>query len=158
MKVAFRNYFTFFIILCIGIGLSCKHHTFYYKTTVLKNETWNMDSTLVYKFTITDSLQFYSFFIDVRNSTDYPYQYLHLFFTTQFPDTTAFTDTLHCILSDVYGRWTGKGSGRIKENRFVFKPKVRFQQKGDYIFSVKQAMREIDLKGITDFGITLQYE
>jgi gliding motility-associated lipoprotein GldH len=117
-----------------------------------------MDSTLVYNFTITDSLQFYNFFIDVRNTTDYPYQNLYLFFTTSFPDGTTFTDTLNCMLCDAYGRWTGKGSGRIKENRFIFKPKVRFQQKGDYLFSVQQAMREIDLIGITDLGITLQYE
>jgi gliding motility-associated lipoprotein GldH len=117
-----------------------------------------MDSTLVYEFTIIDSLQFYNFYIDVRNTTDYPYQNLYLFFTTQFPDSTRFTDTLNCILNDAYGRWTGKGYGRIKENRFVFKPKVRFQQKGSYIFAVQQAMRETDLKGITDFGITMQYE
>jgi gliding motility-associated lipoprotein GldH len=117
-----------------------------------------MDSALVYSFTITDSLQFYKFFIDVRNTTDYPYQNLSLFFTTKFPDGTAFTDTLNCTLSDAYGRWTGKGSGKIKENRFIFKQKVRFQQKGDYLLSVQQAMRDINLKGVTDFGITLQYE
>jgi hypothetical protein len=40
----------------------------------------------------------------------------------------------------------------------VLKPKVRFQQKGEYIFSAQQAMREENLKGIADFGITLQYE
>jgi gliding motility-associated lipoprotein GldH len=117
-----------------------------------------MDSTLVYQFTITDSLQYYKFYIDVRNTTAYPYQNLYLFFTTQFPDSTIFTDTLNCILSDAYGRWTGKGSGRIKENRFVLKPKVRFQQKGNYIFTAQQAMRDNDLNGIIDFGITLQYE
>jgi gliding motility-associated lipoprotein GldH len=117
-----------------------------------------MDSTFVYQFTIHDSLQFYNFYIDVRNTTDYPYQNLYLFFTTQFPDSTVYVDTLNCILCDAYGRWTGKGSGQIRENRFVLKSKVRFPQKGDYTFSAQQAMREIDLKGITDFGITLQYE
>jgi len=117
-----------------------------------------MDSAFVYQFTITDSLQYYKFYIDVRNTTVYPYQNLYLFFTTQFPDSTVYTDTLNCLLSDAYGRWTGKGSGRIKDNRFLFKPKVRFQQKGNYIFTVQQAMREDNLKGITDFGITLLYE
>jgi len=153
-----RNCFFCFFLLFVGIFLSCNHKTFYHKTLRIQNEAWNMDSTLVYEFSIIDSLQFYNFYIDVRNTTDYPYQNLYLFFTTQFPDSTIFTDTLNCILCDVYGRWTGKGSGKIKENRFVLKSKVRFQQKGDYVFSVQQAMRETDLKGITDFGITLQYE
>jgi gliding motility-associated lipoprotein GldH len=158
MIAALKNHFFLSLLLFAGLAVSCKHHTFYHKTTTLHKEMWNMDSALVYEFTIVDSLQFYSFYIDVRNTTDYPRQNLYLFFTTYLPDGAMFTDTLNCILSDAYGRWTGKGSGRIKENRFLFKPKVRFQQKGDYVFSVKQAMREENLKGITDFGITLQYE
>jgi gliding motility-associated lipoprotein GldH len=117
-----------------------------------------MDSTLVYKFTISDSLQFYNFYINIRNTTDYPYQNLYLFFTSQFPDGTTFTDTLNCFLNDIYGNWTGSGSGRVKENRFTFKQKVRFPQKGDYLISVQQGMRHVDLQGIIDFGITLQYE
>jgi len=125
---------------------------------VLPNESWNMNNTLVYKFEISDSLQYYNFFIDVRNTTNYPYQNLYLFFTTQFPNGELFTDTLNGTISDAYGRWSGRGTGRIRENRFVLKSKVRFQQKGVYVFSAQQAMRDSVLKGISDFGITLQYE
>jgi len=117
-----------------------------------------MDNTLVYEFTITDSLQYYNFYIDVRNTADYPYQNLCLFFTTQFPDSTVFTDTLTYPICDAHGRWFGKGSGRIRENRIALWKKVRFQQKGDYIFSAQQAMRDTVLRGIANFGITLQYE
>jgi len=124
----------------------------------LPNEIWNMDTTFVYKFTIADAAQYYNFYIDVRNTTDYPYQNLYLFFTTQFPDSTIFTDTLNCILSDAHGHWKGKGSGKIRENRFVLKSKVRFPQTGTYIFTAQQAMRDEDLKGIANFGITLQNE
>jgi gliding motility-associated lipoprotein GldH len=158
MMNTLKNHVFLFWILFAGVAVSCNHNTFYHKTIILPNETWNVDSTLVYEFTITDSLQFYNFYLDVRNTTSYPKQNFWIFFTTQFPDGSKFTDTLNCILSDAYGRWNGKGSGRVKDNRFLFKPKVRFQQKGDYIFSVQQAMRTVDLKGITDFGITLQYE
>jgi gliding motility-associated lipoprotein GldH len=125
---------------------------------MLPNEIWNIDNILVYELNISDSLQYYNFFIDVRNTTHYADQNLWIFFTTQFPDSTVFTDTLNCIISDAFGRWTGKGSGRIKDNRFLFKSKVRFPQTGTYIFSAQHAMRTDDLKGITDFGLTLQYE
>ena len=158
MNNKFRNFCFFSLLLLVCALFSCNHNTFYHKTDVFPNETWNANTTLNYEFSILDSLQFYNIYVDVRNNTDYPYQNLYLFFTTQFPDNSRFTDTLNCILCDAYGRWTGKGSGRIKENRFTLKSKVRFQQKGDYIFSVQQAMREDDLKGITDFGITLQNE
>jgi len=137
---------------------SCNQNIFYHKTDTFPTDIWNADTTLIYPFTIIDSLQYYNIYVDVRNTINYPCQNLYLFFTTQFPDNSKFTDTLKCVLCDVYGGWAGKGSGRIKENRFTLKSKVRFQQKGNYIFSVQHAMRDIDLKGITDFGITLQYE
>jgi gliding motility-associated lipoprotein GldH len=143
--------------LCFLLS-ACNQNTFYYKTDTLPNETWNIENILTYEFEISDSLQYYNFYIDVRNTTDYADQNLWLFFTTHFPDSTVFTDTLNCIISDAYGRWTGKGSGRIKDNRFLFKPKVRFPQTGTHIVSAQQAMRVDDLKGIADFGITLQYE
>ena len=158
MNPKFRNSCFFSFLLLAYTLFSCNQNSFYHKTDVFPNETWNAATTLAYEFTILDSLQFYNIYVDVRNSTDYPYQNLYLFFTSQFPDGSRFTDTLNCILCDAYGRWTGKGSGRIKENRFTLKSKVRFQQKGDYVFSAQQAMRDDDLKGITDFGITLQYE
>ena len=137
---------------------ACNQNVFYQKSDALPNEEWDMNNKLVYEFTISDSLQYYSFCIDVRNTTDYPYQNLHLFFTTQLPDGEIFTDTLNGMVSDAYGRWTGKGSGKIRENRFVLKPKVRFNQKGSYIFLAQHAMRDTVLKGIANFGITLQYE
>jgi len=117
-----------------------------------------MDTTLVYKVTILDSLQYYNFYINIKNTTEYPYQNLYLFFTTQFPDSTAFTDTLNCILCDAHGHWTGKKNGKIMKNKFIFKSKVRFPQTGTYTFSAQQAMRKYNLIGITNFGITLRYE
>ena len=149
---------TLYLIPLLCLFLSCDHKTFYQKTDTLPNEIWNLDTVFVYEFDILDAAQYYNFYIDVRNTVDYPYQNLYLFFTTQFPDNSVFTDTLNCILSDAYGHWTGKGFGRIKENRFLLKSNVRFPQTGTYIFVAQQAMRENDLKGIASFGITLQYE
>jgi len=153
-----KNKFIFAFIIGIILLVSCKRNTFYQKNYNIANETWNIDSILNYQFTIADSLQYYKFYIDVRNTTSYPYQNLYLFFTTQFPDSTVFTDTLNCILSDAFGRWTGRGSGKIKDNRFVLKSKVRFPQTGTYFFTAQHAMREDNVKGITNFGITLLYE
>jgi gliding motility-associated lipoprotein GldH len=153
-----KNNLFFLLILPVVVAISCNRSPFYQKNDTLLNETWHIDSTLVYEFTIVDSLQYYNFYIDIRNTNAYPYQNLYLFFTTQFPDSTVFTDTLNAYLSDAYGRWTGKGSGKIKENRFLLKSKVRFPQKGAYIFTAQQAMRDTVLKGVTNFGITLQYE
>ena len=84
-------------------------------------------------------------------------KYFYIFFTTEFPNGYVATDTLGCILSDPFGKWKGKGNGRIKDNRFLFKPKVCFHQKGIYRFTVQQAMRDDNLKGIANFGITVEF-
>jgi len=157
-----RYCFSAFLLFCFSafcfLFISCNNNTFYHKSNTIPNEIWHKDSTFVYEFNISDSSKFYNFYFDIRNTVSFPYQNLFLFFSSQYPDGEIFTDTLNCILYDAYGRWTGKGSGRIKENRFAFKSKVCFPQTGNYFFTVQHAMRDTNLVGISDFGITLQYE
>ncbi len=145
----------FFVILTLFF--SCNRNVFYEKIDSIPNETWHIDSTLNYSFTITDSLQFYDLYVNVRNTIDYPYQKFYIFLTTEFPSGVTSIDTLGCVLSDPFGEWTGKGSGNFKDNQFLLRQKVRFQQKGEYHFRVQQAMRDDMIPGIANFGITLNY-
>jgi gliding motility-associated lipoprotein GldH len=154
----YKNFLLFSLIFLAGLLAACERKPCCQKSNPIPKELWNKDSTFVYECNVADSSKYYNFYINIRNTTDYAYQNLWLFFTSQLPDSTVFTDTLNCILFDAYGRWTGKGSGRIKENQLTFKSKVRFPQTGDYTFTIQQAMRDDNLTGITDIGITLQHE
>ncbi len=134
---------------------SCSDKVYYEKIEHIDNEVWNIDSVLHFEIDITDSLQYYNMYINIRNTVDFETQYFYVFMTTEFPNGYIGKDTLGFILSDPYGQWTGTGIGRIKENRFLFKPQVRFAHKGTYKFTVVQGMREDNVKGIADFGISL---
>lgn len=147
----------FFFLVFLITFTSCKNDVYYEKIDTIKEETWNMNHKLVYEFEITDSTQFYDIYFNVRNSTDYPYQNLYVFLTNQFPSGIKMVDTLGCTLCDPFGKWYGKGSGKIKDNKFLLRKQVRFQQKGKYIFSVQHGMRDENLKGITNFGITFEH-
>lgn len=142
--------------LIVFITTSCNQDIFYEKIDKIPNETWNVNNKLVYEFEIKDSMAFYDIYINVRNTTDYPYQNLYIFLTNQFPSGIQMVDTLGCVLCDPFGKWYGKGNGNMKENKFLLRKQVRFQQKGKYIFTVQQGMREDDLKGIANFGITFE--
>lgn len=144
------------ILLLISFA-ACGKRVFYEKIDPIPNEVWNIDSTLHYEFEITDSMQFYNIYINIRNSIDFETQNFYVFLTSEFPDGTIGKDTLGFVMCDPYGKWSGKGNGRIKDNQFLYKMKVRFPIKGVYKFSAVQAMREDDAKGITDFGICLYY-
>jgi gliding motility-associated lipoprotein GldH len=147
-------FFTFAVAFMLLFN-ACSQRVFYEKNDTIPNEIWNKDTALTYQFEITDSLQYYDIYIDVRNSVDFETQNFYIFLTTIFPSGYIGKDTLGCVLCDNYGVWKGKGSGRLKDNRFLFKSKVRFAQKGLYTLKVYQAMRADNLKGIANFGTTL---
>lgn len=60
------------------------------------------------------------------------------------------------------GKLMGSG-GNIKENKLWYKQNVRFVEKGNYTFKIKQAMREFDeidgldnLDGILNVGLEIE--
>lgn len=145
----------FFFVLTLPLLFASCETAFYEKIDTLPNDTWNVDSLLSYEVDIDDSLQYYNIYVNVRNTVDFETQNFYVFMTTEFPDGFTAIDTLGCILCDVHGKWTGKGTGRLRDNKFLLKSKVRFAQKGRYRFVVRQAMRNDNVKGIANFGLSL---
>ena len=137
------------------LGTSCKHQVFYSDIQSIAGEKWSVDKPLTFTVNIEDSMQYFNMYIHLRNTTDFETQNFYVFMRTTYPDGHAEQDTLGFILCDPYGKWTGKGHGYLKENQFLFKPKVRFARCGTYTFKVQQAMREESLPGIAEFGIAL---
>ena len=144
-------------LLSLFLANSCQKKVFYEKIDPLPDEVWHIDSLLHYDFTIEDTLACFNMYINIRNSVDFETQNFYIFMTTTFPNGDTAVDTLGCFISDIYGKWTGKGLGRVRENRFLFKSNIRFPQKGNYHIDVQQAMRADKVKGIVDFGISLNY-
>ncbi len=147
------------IVILLGTMLfctSCNHHVYYSDIQPIPNEKWDIKAPLTFTMDITDSTQYFDMYIHVRNTTDFETQNFYVFMNTCYPDGHNEQDTLGFILCDKFGKWTGKGQGRIKDNKFLFQPKVRFPFNGTYTFTITQGMRENPVKGITDFGITLE--
>ena len=142
----------FALLLCT----SCHHRVYYGEVRTLPHEKWAVDKPLYFKLNIEDSMQYYNMYISLRNTTDFATQNFYVFMRTKYPDGHTEQDTLGFILCDKFGNWTGKGNGRLKDNKFLFQPKVRFPYNGEYIFTVTQGMREEVVDGIESFGILLE--
>jgi gliding motility-associated lipoprotein GldH len=136
--------------------LACNKEVFHNETVHLKNSEWNATDTLFYSFDSKDTLASYDFYFEIRNTTDYEMQNLFLFITAYYPGNTYSRDTAECILAAPDGNWYGKGIGKHKDNRFLFRKGVRFRKQGNYIIAVNQAMRLKTLKGISDVGILIK--
>lgn len=146
------------VLFLTGIMLfsSCDRSVFYEELKHVEGTEWKADDTLLFRFTITDTLQPYNLSFSVRNTTTYQFQNLYLFITAWYPDHTWSRDTAECILAAPDGKWYGKGNGKIRDSQFLFRKEVKFRRAGEYTIGVNQAMRIEELPGISDIGIRLQ--
>ena len=119
---------------------------------------WDSKDKVRFDVMINDISSAYSFYINLRNTGDYPFCNLFIFLKTTFPDGRYAIDTIECTLADKEGKWLGSGISDVKFNRLLFRKGVHFPQKGNYIFELEQGMRIRELTGISDVGIRLEKE
>ena len=104
---------------------------------------------------MTDTVSLCSCYINVRNTTDYPFSNLYLFIKTIYPDGKVAMDTIQLQLADKSGKWLGKGIGKLRDNQVLLMKDIRFPYTGKYVFEISQAMRVNKLKGIKDIGMRI---
>lgn len=153
-----RNSWLFLIPLALSAVMlltGCDNKTIYSENKGVENSVWKSGNKLVYEFEVPDTVNLYSFYLNVRHTTDYKYSNLYLFISTKLPDGQTGRDTLELVLADKEGKWFGKGMGKIRDFQVLLKRAVRLPQKGKYRFIIEQAMREEDLEGISDVGIQI---
>lgn len=148
--------FAAFVIVVVLFSMGCTNAVFHNESVHLTDSEWNAADTLFYSFESKDTLASYDFYFEIRNTTDYNMQNLYLFITAYYPGNTYSRDTAECILAAPDGKWYGKGMGKHKDNRFLFRKGVKFRKPGNYIIAVNQAMRQDKLKGISDVGILIK--
>ncbi len=146
------------ILLIVGVITSCDTKRIFEENSAIEKGTWNVNHKVNFEVSVTDIVPRYNVYLNVRNSTEYPYCNLYLFLNTGFPDGKIARDTLELTLADYDGRWFGSGMGSVKFSRFLFQKGVRFKQKGTYRFVLEQAMRVNELKGISDIGLRIEKE
>lgn len=138
----------------IGV-FSCQSGVVYQDHQAVPIAGWHYNDGIVFEATLHDTLSLHELYLDVRNTTDYPYRNLFLFLEIAFPDDRVLRDTIECVLADNRGNWTGSGFGYIRFNRYLFRDEVWFPVAGTYTFTIYQGMRETELAGIADVGIRI---
>jgi gliding motility-associated lipoprotein GldH len=140
----------------IFLSTSCSNDAYYEEFREVEKEAWHMHDIKEYLVDVSDTTAAYRLIFTIRNTTDYAYSNLYMFFTTVKPDQSIMRDTIECLLADRYGHWLGKGVGKIRENRFLIKDHHNFADAGEYKFTLEQAMRDEVLEGIADVGLRIE--
>jgi len=147
---------TLFFGLLVFMATACGTTPVFEHYQTIENEAWEVTDTVTATFVITDTIQTYNFFINLRNNNNYNYSNLYVFVDTEFPNGKKLTDTVECVLAYPDGRWIGSGFGNVYDNRIMYKYRKRFPLNGDYQLKITHAMREEVLDGILDVGFRLE--
>ncbi|MGD9976476.1 MAG: gliding motility lipoprotein GldH [Bacteroidales bacterium] len=143
-------------LLCASVFLSCDRNAVFDQSVTIPHEKWNADSLAAFTVPVTDTVSAYNLYVNLRNTTDYPFQNLYLFIDIYAPNGASLRDTFECYLADDRGKWLGRGSGRVYDNRFLYRQGVKFSSGGDYRVEIQQAMRVQELKGLMNVGLRLE--
>ena len=146
-----------FPILLISLLLltSCDKEMVYDHYVSLENGIWKWNDVAVFDINVTDTLSLNNIFIQVRHSTDYPMSNLYMFVNVKGPKGQFRRDTVNLVLATPEGKWTGIGSGHLRELRLLYKSQTRFGLPGNYNISIEQAMRKAELP-VSDVGVRIE--
>jgi gliding motility-associated lipoprotein GldH len=144
------------LLLALASFSSCDDNRLYEENRDVKEGVWDINDRLFFDFDVPDSVTKYNFYFNIRNTDDYPYSNIYVFFKTTFPNGKTSVDTVEFPLADENGRWYGKGQGDVHDCRLVFKQGVRFPLAGKYHLEVEQAMRMEKLPGVLNAGIRIE--
>lgn len=137
---------------------SCDSNRYFEQNQKLDNEKWLYQDFKSFSLDIEDTLSLFNFYINTRNTNEYPFANLYIFISSEFPNGESARDTIELQLARLDGKWFGKGIGRYKYNQFILRKGMRFVQAGTYTFTIEHGMRNDTLAGISDIGIRLEYD
>ncbi len=127
----------FILILTL---LSCKRGYLFEDSRSLDPAGWQADDFLQFVIPVENLDQEFNIMVHLRHDGRYEYSNLFLFINTYAPTGASIRDTLECMLSDVSGRWFGRGIGGHYTIEVPFKRKVRFPYKGNYRIEIQHGM------------------
>lgn len=146
-----------FGLLAMVLLSSCDSNRYFEQNIEIPQEQWPIDETKEFMVDINDTTSLYNFYLNVRNTNDYPFANLYVFIETTFPNAEVAIDTVELQLANLDGKWLGSGYGKYKYHHFILRRAIRFVENGTYTFRIDQGMRKDPLEGISDIGIRLEY-
>lgn len=142
-------------ILSVILLSACDSDMVYDHYMSTENGMWKWNDVGVFEVEMTDTLALHNIYLQVRHTTDYPMSNLYMFVNVKGPGGQLLRDTVNMILATPEGQWIGKGTGRLRELRLLYRSQTRFNIPGSYTFSIEQAMRKAELP-VTDLGVRVE--
>lgn len=146
-----------FLFICLVATItSCNTIDVYEKTKLFATHNWKSADHPSFTFEIQDTTSLYNIFVVFRHTDAYNYNNLWLNVTTVAPGDTATSRQLNLKLADNNHGWLGSGMDDIFEHRIKITRGPVKLQKGTYLFTLQQIMREEPLQHVMNAGIRVE--
>lgn len=145
-----------FISLLVFAGLGCRQLNVYEQLKSFPSHTWSAADSCRFVFNITDTTARYHIYTIIRHEDSYHYNNIWLGITTQAPRDTLKKQSVMLTLGDNKKGWLGTGMSDVFEHRVRI---TRFPvqlHKGEYVFVLRQIMREDPLQGVLQAGLRVE--
>ncbi len=149
----------FAIILSIFflIFVSCKDTDYIYQQKKsVSYKGWVYADSLQFNFDIKDTSKIYSLLMDIKHTTEFPYQNIYLNISTSFPSGKFLQQKLSSELADKTGKWYGKCSGKECIAPINLQGKAKFNELGKHKITIAQFSRDSALLGISAIELKLK--
>ncbi|MBQ7210616.1 MAG: gliding motility lipoprotein GldH [Paludibacteraceae bacterium] len=138
-------------VACIFIA--CDSETLYSGSVSLPLSGWHADSALNFNFAVSDTISPCNVIISVRHTNNYPYQNMWLIVDNSLQNKV---DTIEFYLADQRGVWLGSGNSRLREMPILFLENYQFADTAMQHISIRHAMRDTLLRGVSDIGVRIE--
>lgn len=151
---------SFLVVMIIAFFfLSCDDQRVYERNIDFDSRYWLTSEKPELEFEITDSLQSYALYCNVRNSLEYPFA--RVFVTYYLQDSTGALLQKDLVSEFLFDEKTGEpfgdsGLGDIYHHRIPLIQNFRFPYSGKYRMAFEQYMRTDTLQGILAVGLRVE--
>ncbi len=150
------------VLGCIATVLllsRCGDGKVYQEFTDFDQRYWLLNDTVKFEIDITDTLSRYNVFLNLRNSTHYPFSRLFVNYTlADTSGTNHHSGLLQDFLFDPKsGKPLGKtGLGDLYDHQLSILSNYQFKRSGPYTLRLQQFMRTDTLQGIISVGVAVE--
>lgn len=146
---------TYLIFLGFLLAVGCTDKSIVFEGfKTVDRKGWNYKEPIEFSVEL-NTAQDLSMEVIVRNTTDFNFSNLWLFVTSLSPSGVVAKDTISCVLADDYGYWLGKGFSGLYLTEHLIEEQKSFE-KGEWVFSIEQGMRDEIIEGIQEVGLVLK--
>lgn len=140
-----------FFLIIIFIFSSCEEKHFYQSKKEFDNYKWANSDKFISNVEINSIDKPFDIWFEINHNDNYPFENIYLRITDDFIGKIV-TDTVNINLSNSYGIWTGKKSGKTIELKTILRKSYKFPKPGKYNIEIEQFTRVDSLSGVSSVG------